>query len=70
MKVNLPAVNWSECEDQYSFMNISLRETQICAGGEKGKDSCSGDSGGPLMFFGENNSWYAAGIVSFGIGCG
>jgi transmembrane serine protease 9 len=23
---------------------------QICAGGEKGKGSCSGDSGGPLFY--------------------
>lgn len=70
MKVSLPPVNRTECDDQYSILNVTLRETQICAGGEEGKDSCNGDSGGPLMFFGDNNSWFAAGIVSFGIGCG
>lgn len=70
MKVSLPAVNWEKCADQYTIMNVILRETQLCAGGKDGRDSCNGDSGGPLMFLGENNSWYAAGIVSFGVGCG
>lgn len=70
MKVDLPAVEKSECTDQYDVMNVTLKEIQICAGGEKGRDSCNGDSGGPLMYVGENNTWYAAGIVSFGIGCG
>ena len=32
-----------------------------------GKDSCSGDSGGPLLSFnGENGSKYLRGISSFG----
>lgn len=70
MKVELPSVGMEECSDQFSFLNITLRETQLCAGGEEGRDSCNGDSGGPLMYFGENNCWYAAGIVSFGTGCG
>ena len=47
----------------------------MCAGGTKGKDSCSGDSGGPLMAIDETNPfkpyYYLAGLVSFGpIECG
>lgn len=43
---------------------------QLCAGGKKGRDSCRGDSGGPLMGMdvtpeGEAN-WYSIGVVSFG----
>lgn len=47
---------------------MKISDTQICAGGESGKDSCRGDSGGPLMTVNtsRDNNWYAAGIVSFG----
>ena len=42
----------------------------MCAGGEKGKDSCRGDSGGPLMTIVLDKyripHWVAAGLVSFG----
>lgn len=40
---------------------------QICAGGQKGRDSCEGDSGGPLMR-GEDEfqRYFLLGVVSFG----
>lgn len=42
----------------------------MCAGGIQSKDSCGGDSGGPLLFPGRSgNSGYRyvqRGIVSFG----
>lgn len=47
-------------------------DSQICAGTWNSttqtiKDSCSGDSGGPLMMLESNtNLWYLVGIVSFG----
>jgi len=42
-------------------------ERQICAGGERGKDSCNGDSGGPLFIRdGSNDPWIQIGLVSFG----
>ena len=31
-----------------------------------GKDSCGGDSGGPMVVRKPSGSWYQAGIVSFG----
>lgn len=51
-------------------MGVALNSAQICAGGEKDKDSCKGDSGGPLMdlYADENGTvnWYSIGIVSYG----
>merc|ERR1711935_15042 len=40
---------------------------QICAGGEKGKDSCNGDSGGPLIYREYSDEpRHQIGLVSFG----
>ena len=39
--------------------------SQLCAQGEGGTDSCSGDSGGPLLAV-AGGRWYLAGVVSFG----
>nr|XP_015836792.1 PREDICTED: uncharacterized protein LOC661375 [Tribolium castaneum] len=70
LKVQLPVTNTSECISVYQEYNISLGAGQICAGGEKGKDSCRGDSGGPLMGASVDKEgdvhWYAVGIVSYG----
>ncbi|OQV21036.1 putative Transmembrane protease serine 9 [Hypsibius exemplaris] len=42
----------------------------ICAGDIVGEDSCQGDSGGPLFCLDQaSQSFYSAGIVSFGDGC-
>jgi len=43
----------------------------LCAGGEEGKDACSGDGGGPLVC-GTNSGSPAVltGLVSWGVGCG
>lgn len=47
-----------------------MTSRQICVGGMKNRDTCQGDSGGPLMVEKANGRWYAAGVVSFGVGCG
>lgn len=53
------------CNEKFSIANITLADTQICVGGEEGKDSCKGDSGGPLMRQ-VGIVWYQVGVVSFG----
>ncbi|CAB3220146.1 unnamed protein product [Arctia plantaginis] len=61
--VQLPKVSRAPC--QRAFGNkIEITRRMICAGGE-GKDTCKGDSGGPLI-------WKTAqvGITSFGSNCG
>jgi len=71
-KVDLPLLSEDRCS---SSLGTRLRSTQLCAGGEEGKDSCNGDSGGPLVLAkGVDDPtvdpgtfpWYQLGIVSFG----
>lgn len=63
--------NYTECKNIYSAHKKYFNEKVICAGGEIGKDSCYGDSGGPLIRK-LDNTWVLDGIVSDGIGgsCG
>lgn len=75
LKVDLPLVKKNLCHQRYRKMGVDLIDSQICAGGERGKDSCRGDSGGPLMQFepsdsGDDKLITVAGLVSFGPTCG
>lgn len=77
LKVQVTGVNLGQCNNVYSRQGVSLGQSQICAGGQQGFDSCRGDSGGPLMTVDTNNPnapmpyWYLAGVVSFGpLPCG
>lgn len=69
LKVILPVVPLKECAAVYKT-TVLITKVQVCAGGEDGKDSCSGDSGGPLLFVGRTPDggvgYIQHGIVSFG----
>uniref|UniRef100_A0A6P7FRR7 CLIP domain-containing serine protease n=1 Tax=Diabrotica virgifera virgifera TaxID=50390 RepID=A0A6P7FRR7_DIAVI len=72
LKVEIPIAQRSQCTRAFASAGIILKNSQICAGGQRGRDSCAGDSGGPLMKTVEDDSstWYQEGIVSFGARCG
>jgi secreted trypsin-like serine protease len=72
MEVSIPVVDQDVCEE--AMINTFTGETYItdnmlCAGEkEGGKDSCTGDSGGPLAVY-DDAQWKLLGIVSWGDGC-
>ncbi|EZA55838.1 Serine protease easter [Ooceraea biroi] len=70
LKLSLPLVSDSQCDQTYNNAGVRLGYGQICAGGQRGKDSCRGDSGGPLMALerlsDRTGKWSAVGVVSFG----
>ncbi|XP_053694614.1 CLIP domain-containing serine protease B15-like [Sabethes cyaneus] len=69
-KVSLPGHNISVCDLAFAAAQVKFTENQLCVGGVAGKDSCRGDSGGPLMVIMENR-WHLAGVVSIGtVKCG
>lgn len=68
LKVSVPLVNETTCAAVFRRNQAKIGKTQLCAGGARGQDSCSGDSGGPLMATGRfGPPHYAVGVVSFGV---
>lgn len=75
----LPVVPLAKCKQvkvkdpKVDISTYTFTENMFCAGGEKGVDSCKGDSGGAFAqeFPNEENSkFYVAGLVSWGPQCG
>ena len=64
--VDLPIVDNRTCAE--AMLHIGdVTDQMLCAGYEQGtKDSCNGDSGGPLMVRGGPRGWTQLGIVSWG----
>lgn len=66
-KVEVPLVTKDACEQSYSGM---ITDRMICAGlPAGGKDSCYGDSGGPLTMTDATGARKLIGVVSWGEGC-
>lgn len=70
LKVRVNGVARDACNEVYKRQNVVISDTQVCAGGQRGKDSCRGDSGGPLVALDNSNprqvSTYLVGLVSYG----
>lgn len=70
LKVAIPVVPLRECSAPYRNLGMIVSSKQICAGGQADKDSCNGDSGGPLMRevvdSERNRRWMQLGLVSYG----
>jgi len=71
-KLNLPLLVNFKCEgklrdDPQATENFKLDNSLLCAGGIKGKDTCKGDGGSPLIC--SNKYYYQVGIVAYGFGC-
>ncbi|CAB0005829.1 unnamed protein product [Nesidiocoris tenuis] len=75
-RIELPMVPRDRCQQELRKTRLGpkfrLDETFVCAGGIKGRDTCKGDGGGPLICpTGSSPSQYfQAGIVAWGINCG
>lgn len=64
-QVELPIVSNLVCQVAYGN-EATIFNSMLCAGlPEGGKDTCEGDSGGPLLVF-DGAQWQQVGIVSFG----
>lgn len=69
--VDVPIVNRTQCQATLKLTrlgkNFELDPGFMCAGGEPGKDACTGDGGAPLVCK-VVSQWYVVGLVNWGIG--
>ncbi|ALC46027.1 CG40160 [Drosophila busckii] len=75
-RVPLPVVEFTSCQSQLRRTRLGpkfgLDRSFMCAGGEVGVDTCSGDGGAPLacpIGAAADNRYQQSGIVAWGIGC-
>ncbi|XP_035214384.1 flocculation protein FLO11-like [Stegodyphus dumicola] len=71
-EVSLPVITNKLCESMYQDAGFveDIPDIFICAGyADGGKDSCEGDSGGPMVIQEDDGRWVLAGVISWGIGC-
>ncbi|CAL1260800.1 unnamed protein product [Larinioides sclopetarius] len=72
VEVSLPIITNKQCESMYKQAGFveDIPDIFICAGYVNGgKDSCEGDSGGPMVLQESDGRWILAGVISWGIGC-
>jgi len=78
-KVDLSLIPAAQCEAKLKVAlnakkpgvgdRFQLDSSEICAGGEIGKDACTGDGGSPLVCQAQSGRWTVVGLVTWGVGC-
>jgi len=75
-KVDVPLMRSGKCQDELTRAlgrdagrNFRLSASEVCAGGEAGKDACDGDGGAPLVCQSKDNRWNVVGLVTWGVDC-
>lgn len=67
MRVDIPVATHAQCQAVWRGLRKDIDDSQLCAAGQ-GKDTCMGDSGGPLLKW-EGRTPVLVGITSFGKPC-
>lgn len=65
MEVDVPVWSDAECAAASNYAVMFHADSELCAGSD-GKDSCGGDSGGPLFVRDEAGDAVVFGVVSYG----
>jgi len=76
-EIDLPLVNAPDCARRLgpTFRNKGVpnwrpESSELCAGGEVGKDTCQGEGGAPLVCLDkETDAYVAVGLVNYGFSC-
>lgn len=67
LKTEIVGVSNQACQNVYANDMIAITSNQICALGTSGQDSCTGDSGQPLIYANSKTSRLeVVGVVSYG----
>ncbi|XP_032672431.1 phenoloxidase-activating factor 2-like isoform X2 [Odontomachus brunneus] len=71
-EVDVPVLARANCQNDLRSTRLGqffvLDNSFMCAGGEAGKDACTGDGGSPLVCS-NNGPFQIVGLVTWGIGC-
>ncbi|XP_020279389.1 trypsin I-P1 [Pseudomyrmex gracilis] len=72
-QVDVSVVSLADCQTALRKTRLSgffnLDSSFMCAGGEAGKDACTGDGGSALVCSVNGGAYQAVGLVAWGIGC-